>query len=225
MRFQSTPPVWGATSIIPHACNIYDVSIHAPRVGGDVIKSNVADPATQFQSTPPVWGATQPAQAITAILHRFNPRPPCGGRRLEPAEQGHLRPFQSTPPVWGATGRPLAPSGPHETFQSTPPVWGATELPTLWTTNLTVSIHAPRVGGDATCSTALLPYSGFNPRPPCGGRRRCTHCLTGHFWFQSTPPVWGATDSVSSVCGCDLVSIHAPRVGGDNRSVRTHPTA
>ncbi len=33
--FQSTPPAWGATSIGLKVGPIIDVSIHAPRVGGD----------------------------------------------------------------------------------------------------------------------------------------------------------------------------------------------
>ena len=33
--------------------------------------------------------------------------------------------------------------------------------------------------------------------------------------FQSTPPVWGATPSRSEGKRHRLISIHAPRVGGD----------
>ncbi len=34
-KFQSTPPVWGATHLRCHGHAIFDISIHAPRVGGD----------------------------------------------------------------------------------------------------------------------------------------------------------------------------------------------
>ena len=33
--------------------------------------------------------------------------------------------------------------------------------------------------------------------------------------FQSTPPVWGATDAEKNLEGYVVISIHAPRVGGD----------
>ena len=37
--------------------------------------------------------------------------------------------------------------------------------------------------------------------------------------FQSTPPARGATLTPSLVCGRMLISIHAPREGGDRNSV------
>ncbi len=57
-----------------------------------------------------------------------------------------------------------------------------------------VSIRAPRVGGDLQMTQAPPPMSSFNPRPPCGGRRAA------------------AADTLTAVA----VSIRAPRVGGDN---------
>ena len=56
------------------------ISIHAPRVGRDVTVRVRTVTAMAFQSTRPVWGATQ---IICDIL------------------LAHL--FQSTRPVWGAT--------------------------------------------------------------------------------------------------------------------------
>ena len=57
-----------------------------------------------------------------------------------------------------------------------------------------ISIHAPRVGGDSI-------YSLNNPVVPL---------------FQSTPPVWGATDYLNKTIEQTNISIHAPRVGGDH---------
>ena len=36
-KFQSTPPVWGATGSASKYNQIVQISIHAPRVGGDII--------------------------------------------------------------------------------------------------------------------------------------------------------------------------------------------
>ena len=125
VKFQSTPPVWGATDaylliiskrgdfnprppcggrqyLICFLSDCFAISIHAPRVGGDG----------------------------NGVLNGL----------------GALS-FQSTPPVWGAT-RGLAFTVSGYTFQSTPPVWGATCPPLLRASSLKISIHAPRVGGD-----------------------------------------------------------------------------
>ena len=78
-------------------------------------------------------------------------------------------------------------------FQSTLPVWGAT----------------------AERGLAVLPGCDFNPRSPCGERRNTIlHGLTSTL-FQSTLPVWGATEIVGSLFCCQIISIHAPRVGSD----------
>ena len=73
-------------------------------------------------------------------------------------------------------------------------MWGATQGRTLAGVLLDISIHAPRVGSDSI---------------------KCQ--LWPHFWkFQSTLPVWGATQRAS--CRGSLprwISIHAPRVGSD----------
>ena len=62
LLFQSTPPVWEATLLRVQAWRYRWVSIHASRVGGDVItRLPVPVMATAtFQSTPPVWEATMP---------------------------------------------------------------------------------------------------------------------------------------------------------------------
>ena len=105
-----------------------------------------------------------------------------------------------------------------------------------------ISIHAPRVGSDR--GGAIVPplFLYFNPRSPCGERRRSTsgwrtrtdfnprspcgerpHIENFHRilnQFQSTLPVWGATLSVLSMRRASLISIHAPRVGSDSRYIQ-----
>ena len=101
--FQSTLPVWGATSrflqfsgICPHfnprsPCGErpegaekfgWDgmISIHAPRVG--------SDEATQEDENERI---------------HFNPRSPCGERHKSDLSLAEAKKFQSTLPVWGAT--------------------------------------------------------------------------------------------------------------------------
>ena len=58
MEFQSTLPVWGATHISFGYRQGGLISIHAPRVGSDLITVTGGDTDYIFQSTLPVWGAT-----------------------------------------------------------------------------------------------------------------------------------------------------------------------
>ena len=145
----------------------------------------------------------------------FNPRPPCGGRHHRRIPLPQAGQFQSTPPVWGATlSREAAEKALGISIHA--PRVGGDGYTWAGLASAVISIHAPRVGGDGTCwicfpaSTAFQstpPVWGatllaegqedilrhFNPRPPCGGRLRCS--LSPWRWtpFQSTPPVWGAT--------------------------------
>ena len=57
-RFQSTLPVWGATDTTAMAVDYIYISIHAPRVGSDAAMPCCCGGPRRFQSTLPVWGAT-----------------------------------------------------------------------------------------------------------------------------------------------------------------------
>ena len=57
----------------------------------------------------------------------------------------------------------------------------------------TISIHAPREGGDETMTDEHQVSQYFNPRPPRGGRRR----------------------KIDNARKGPMISIHAPREGGD----------
>ena len=56
---------------------------------------------------------------------------------------------------------------------------------------------------------------GFNPRAPCGARRAITTPITGHYMFQSTRPMRGATSAIPLCYFVNDVSIHAPHAGRD----------
>ena len=203
-RFQSTPPVWGATYTKEYIQRCKEISIHAPRVGGDLLRQGLGL-LVAFQSTPPVWGATVPIGVVLSLFTISIHAPRVGGDLLLATRaRRRLREFQSTPPVWGAT------------------VCGDCQLP-----NDYISIHAPRVGGDIRHRVAILrrddfnprppcggrltvplvstaPITDFNPRPPCGGRPMVSmdNCAQNGKKFQSTPPVWGATAKTAknSIC-------------------------
>ena len=191
----------------------------------------------RFQSTLPVWGATRIIRHYILPGVYFNPRSPCGERLIALPVLGCVEQFQSTLPVWGATQ-----CGQHQrdttgisihaprvgsdqpgrstpstifVFQSTLPVWGATKDGVKVIQVQRISIHAPRVGSDPGSGQERLVESDFNPRSPCGERRRTQSQCPGDRYFnprspcgerqldiagveygwgsQSTLPVWGAT--------------------------------
>ena len=169
-KFQSTLPVWGATHQQSQKTQGRNISIHAPRVGSDLSDISANSGTGKFQSTLPVWGATKGAGFEMLQSADFNPRSPCGERHGERRRNIVARKFQSTLPVWGAT----------LCFSMRTIVGG-------------ISIHAPRVGSDASSSGFMLLPPYFNPRSPCGERRQGKAETRGTIKFQSTLPVWGAT--------------------------------
>ncbi len=151
------------------------ISIHAPRVGSDLIARYGAKNKTKFQSTLPVWGATFYAESVHS-----------GGV------------FQSTLPVWGATCFSLA-LVRRLIFQSTLPVWGATCH--LLHSHLLDHNFNPRspCGERQKIVMYCLQLGDFNPRSPCGERPAGLIQSLVPKVFQSTLPVWGATRSGRSV--------------------------
>ena len=147
----------------------------------------------------------------------FNPRPPRGGRRLD--FPGNIRLsllFQSTPPARGATWAMQIGGACSMHFNPRPPRGGRRERKRAGAGACGISIHAPREGGDSALVDVSFVLRNFNPRPPRGGRRmssgRIPHCTR---YFNPRPPRGGRR--FLCVVGCEsfIISIHAPREGGD----------
>ena len=176
-----------------HTHNPANISIHAPREGGDRSNDYTDAYRKQFQSTPPARGAT-------------------AGRS-------------------GADGQPL--------FQSTPPARGATTAVQEDFRRLEISIHAPREGGDGLRILRRSGHAGISIHAPReGGDAIGMIVWDASVIFQSTPPARGATIAFvrdvltprdfnprpprggrlppgSSSNFLSIISIHAPREGGD----------
>ena len=84
----------------------------------------------------------------------------------------------------------------------------------------TISIHAPREGGDFWPAWVSGSICDFNPRPPRGGR---------HVMFTKggldiflisihAPPRGGRLPDNGAAADESIISIHAPREGGDGSS-------
>ena len=166
--FQSTPPARGATHGYKPSCVIFDISIHAPREGGD---------------RGPAEG--QPDR------RDFNPRPPRGGRRDANSVGAAANEFQSTPPARGATpymqsgqfaknisihapreggdARRVLEEPPSIYFNPRPPRGGRRKRIEQEAYNSIISIHAPREGGDVLAYLFNLPIMISIHAPREGG--------------------------------------------------------
>ena len=196
------------------------ISIHAPRVGCDLLPSPSPRQLQEFQSTHPVWGAT-----VFAIYRKYEsfvisihaPRVGCdNGRKSQSVAAGI---FQSTHPVWGATLTCSKIRRKSKIFQSTHPVWGATDAGRVFGvvdkyfnprppcgvrrmragflgSLISISIHAPRVGCDFRWTKVnAFPKSFQSTHPVWGATGAGSQAFKPYTVFQSTHPVWGATRS------------------------------
>ena len=150
--FQSTHPVWGATTSfscmsncrlcfnprtpcgvrhalalsMPHFCTRFQ-STHP--VWGATRRAEGKFPmADKFQSTHPVWGATVSSMYSWPTKSGFNPRTPCGVRHDRPQKRHEACPVSIHAPRVGCDKNSVAYIQSWSKFQSTHPVWGATCL-------------------------------------------------------------------------------------------------
>ena len=126
----------------------------------------------------------------------FNPRPPRGGRQKRMGHKtDNMLNFNPRPP---RGGRPQAECQPND--------------------GTGISIHAPREGGDkAVFDSSIWEYI-FQSTPPARGATQGFLLDRGRGKFQSTPPARGATALQSVLYQSLIISIHAPREGGDSRT-------
>ena len=126
------------------------ISIHAPRAGSDS-----ANPG------------------LSAISRNFNPRSPCGERRENGRECGKGgKIFQSTLPVRGATILLCFVASMFYISIHAPRAGSDIAFRIGSRILVVISIHAPRAGSDAPSCQRRSGRSYFNPRSPCGERRR-----------------------------------------------------
>ena len=147
--FQSTLPLRGATADCYQCCRFHQFQSTLPLRGATT--EVIADRVELIISIhAPLAGSDLPIATLTFSGSNFNPRSPCGERPTTWEAYVLPRQFQSTLPLRGATPC-KKPDLDNILFQSTLPLRGATLL------------------GDPLCQWT----SYFNPRSPCGERRRC----------------------------------------------------
>ena len=149
-KFQSTQPEWAATKhICPEGYVTLYISIHAARVGCDLVHPFCVFTHYKFQSTQPEWAATDIRKCREKIQRNFNPRSPSGLRPDSPTGDTMSAKISIHAARVGCDWKnkkeisryihfnPRSPSGLRpgeitvdqfcEAFQSTQPEWAATE--------------------------------------------------------------------------------------------------
>ena len=145
-----------------------EISIHAPREGGDIRRDRHRPNRDKFQSTPPARGATTKGVADMAC-NLFQSTPPARGATLRPPRRAGQRPdFNPRPPRGGRRCVFPVPGEPP-IFQSTPPARGATQRHYSRSPSTFISIHAPCEGGDAKPFCQLLHHICISIHAPREG--------------------------------------------------------
>ena len=167
------------------------ISIHALRMEGDVVKDGRKVDEVVFLSTPSGWRATSCKSFATKWASNFYPRPPGGGRQREHvAIDGYFK------------------------FLSTPSGWRATRVILYGWRCWIISIHALRVEGDECRFLRSARYADFYPRPPGGGRHKMVEELEKMQDFYPRPP--GGGRQFCKV-NCALMFDFYPRPPGGGR--------
>ena len=147
-EFQSTLPAWGVTGTLRIQGGVEVVSIHAPRVGSDLIPQatpaghlsfnprsprgerpfaikQVSSRAQAFQSTLPAWGATRTDGLIFEFKRVSIHAPRVGSAGIIPAGTRGVAGFNPRSPR-GERRAATITRVDGRVFQSTLPAWGAT---------------------------------------------------------------------------------------------------
>ena len=218
--FQSTPPARGATCAkFNVGAGRFNFNPRPPR-GGRPPALTIWGISTVFQSTPPARGATSAPLARPAGRDYFNPRPPRGGRLIAFCLSRTGAVFQSTPPARGATRRPQIFQNRQGISIHAPREGGdSPSLPSIYA--CPISIHAPREGGDVVQRAVRHVAIDFNPRPPRGGRPGSQSILLkAQRDFNPRPPRGGRLQAPVEIKSAKIISIHAPREGGDSKDAQ-----
>ena len=217
-HFNPRPPCGGRLAGLAGSHKDREISIHAPRAGGDMRR----------------W-------KMPPRPEHFNPRPPCGGRHGMLEKSADLYGISIHAPRAGGDDK----DGSYRLtvlISIHAPRAGGDLSCGFDEQEAQISIHAPRAGGDLIilgCRQIIFyfnprpPCGGrlfgvpphmcmdldFNPRPPCGGRLVDIAVSRLSPNFNPRPPCGGRLLPVSAVKSGTKISIHAPRAGGDGKNI------
>ena len=221
-RFQSTPPARGATLNFSAFFGLSLISIHAPREGGDDAV-NITPDTELISIHAPREGGDAPLTKILRNLSISIHAPREGGDWVSVRGPATYRDFNPRPPRGGRPPFPDFAPLPADHFNPRPPRGGRRRICSNHGQTQHFNPRPPRGGRRGGGYARWWGRRYFNPRPPRGGRQPRLNHLVNVSLFQSTPPARGATLMLVRSLVCGLISIHAPREGGDFMVVRVVP--
>ena len=171
----------------------------------------------QFLSTLPARGATDFCRRLPERFRHFYPRSP-RGERLVPLydeEDGAL--FLSTLPARGATRRGYIRRHSSGHFYPRSPRGERLQRFCVLDHLIRISIHAPREGSDASCSSVPFTVLYFYPRSPRGERLKDLIIPGSRLVISIHAPREGSDSTFRFAGFSRLISIHAPREGSDSK--------
>ena len=173
----------------------------------------------EFQSTHPLRGATRARYDFIKIIKDFNPRTPCGVRPAPASLPSNTPTISIHAPLAGCDDDRGQKLDGHGAFQSTHPLRGATvrrarHLPHRRNFNPRTPCGVRRKGTFRPAARL-----NFNPRTPCGVRLESVYHFEDDPKFQSTHPLRGATIAGKAQALGGQISIHAPLAGCDGVAV------
>ena len=150
--FQSTLPSQGATFFVLSDTNIYQISIHAPLTGSDVIfNQKCSDFSISIHA--PLTGSDSSSALIATSHDYFNPRSPHRERH-----------------------NPLAVINPLSAISIHAPLTGSDDVCYSIIYRATfISIHAPLTGSDSTRASLRTPHHIFQSTLPSQGATANIH--------------------------------------------------
>ena len=172
-----------------------NISIHAPREGGDASpKAPIKTTAISIHAPREGGDVCQQRLQNCRLISIHAPRE--GGDCISTAQYHKEAKFQSTPPARGATFRFCGRM--TEIFISIhAPREGGDDRSAQITVGMVISIHAPREGGDVVHAVFLTEPREFQSTPPARGATALAASRGGYqSLFQSTPPARGATTGI-----------------------------
>ena len=220
---------------------VVGISIHAPHAGRDLRCSCVRACRPDFNPRAPC-GARRSSARWTSRRCYFNPRAPCGarldvqrpvrrphdisihaphaGRDPVGREQQVLHDISIHAPHAGRDVSSLMLSLPVVAFQSTRPMRGATRSSARWTSRRCYFNPRAPCGARRRVPASRGPArTNFNPRAPCGARRTLPPTRDSASEISIHAPHAGRDLAGVLVDQPPLISIHAPHAGRDGRQL------
>ena len=236
--FQSTLPGWGATPLRDVLADFVTISIHAPRMGSDLVEvgdashvgisihaprmgsdspdRNPRSGTPKFQSTLPGWGATGCSFPEWPKTVDFNPRSPDGERRApEVLRSVHVH-ISIHAPRMGSDDLADLILDTISRISIHAPRMGSDRGGSGRHRGDGISIHAPRMGSDVSFALVTSAAKLFQSTLPGWGATMGASTGVSRDLFQSTLPGWGATLRIGQRGRPARISIHAPRMGSDH---------